>query len=150
MADQLEKEEYPSLSIGIVHDQELVFAKAYGVADRKSGRQATLDSLYPIGSVTKVFTTTLMCILRDQGKLRLDDPVSQYLPDSVKLPTDPNDLFDSIGNLFRIESSYYFFDSLFDCRQIDSSQYAGVQFLDHAGGTQIQCFGHCNSPVFHH
>ena len=88
MAEQLGKEKYPSLSIGIVHDQELVFAKAYGVADRKSGRRATPDSLYAIGSISKVFTTTLMCILRDQGKLRLDDPVSQYLPDSVKLPTE--------------------------------------------------------------
>jgi len=89
MTGQLKEARYPSLSIGIVRDQELILAKSYGVADRESGWPATTDSLYYIGSITKVLTTTLMCILRDQGRLRLDDPISKYLPTSVKLPTDP-------------------------------------------------------------
>ncbi len=86
---ELKKGGYPSLSIGIVDGQGLHFAKGYGLADRASGRQATPESLYYIGSVTKVFTTTLMCILRDRGILRLDDPISKYLPEGVKLPSDP-------------------------------------------------------------
>jgi len=86
---QIAKVGYPSLSVGIVHDQDLIFAKAYGVADRQTDRKPTPDSLYSIGSVTKVFTTTLMCILRDRGVVRLDDPIAKYLPESVKVPTDP-------------------------------------------------------------
>ncbi len=89
VAGQLREGDYPSLSVGVVRDQELVFARAYGLADRENGREATADSLYRIGSITKVFTATLLCMLRDEGVLRLDDPVSKYLPDSVKLPGDP-------------------------------------------------------------
>jgi len=87
--EQITKVGYPSLSIGIVRDQGLIFARSYGVADRKTDRKPTPDSLYSIGSVTKVFTTTLMCILRDRGVVRLDDSIAKYLPESVTLPTDP-------------------------------------------------------------
>ena len=89
MKQRLKKDKYPSLSVGVVHDQNLVFSRAYGVANRESKREATPDTIYFIGSITKVFTTTLMCMLRDEGMLRLDDPVAQYLPDSVALPSDP-------------------------------------------------------------
>jgi CubicO group peptidase (beta-lactamase class C family) len=79
----------PSLSIGIVRGQELVYARAFGVADRETSRPATLQMIYRIGSVTKVFTTTLLAILRDQGTVRLDDAVEQHLPEGVCLPSDP-------------------------------------------------------------
>ena len=89
MQQQLETEKFPSLSIGVVHDQKLLFAKAYGLADRKTTRSATPETIYYIGSVTKVFTTTLMCMLRDRGVVRLDDPITKYLPSTVTVPTDP-------------------------------------------------------------
>jgi D-alanyl-D-alanine-carboxypeptidase/D-alanyl-D-alanine-endopeptidase len=79
----------PSLSVGIVQQQQLVYAKSFGVADRKHGLAATPDTLYRIGSITKVFTTTLLAMLRDRGTVRLDDPVASYLPPEVKLPGDP-------------------------------------------------------------
>lgn len=81
---------YASLSIGIVFDQNPVFAKAYGLADRKADRPAAPETIYRIGSITKLFTTTLMCILRDKGVIRrLDDPVADYLPAGVCVPSDP-------------------------------------------------------------
>jgi CubicO group peptidase (beta-lactamase class C family) len=89
MLERIEADKFPSLSIGVVHDQQLLYAKAYGVADRETGRPATPDTIYRIGSVTKVFTTTLMCMLRDKGLIRLDDPVGKYLPEDVQLPSDP-------------------------------------------------------------
>jgi serine-type D-Ala-D-Ala carboxypeptidase/endopeptidase len=89
MNKQLAENHYPSLSVGVVDDGKLVFAKACGLADRETKREATPETLYYIGSVTKAFTATLMVQLRDEGKLRLDDPIAQYLPESVKLPTDP-------------------------------------------------------------
>ena len=63
--------EFPSLAVGVVHGDELVYARALGVAERASGREATVGTVYPIGSVTKVFTTTLLAMLRDEGLLRL-------------------------------------------------------------------------------
>jgi serine-type D-Ala-D-Ala carboxypeptidase/endopeptidase len=79
----------PGLGVGIVRGQELVYARAFGVADREASRPATLRTLYRIGSVTKVFTTTLLAILRDRGTVRLDDAVEQHLPEGVRLPSDP-------------------------------------------------------------
>jgi CubicO group peptidase (beta-lactamase class C family) len=79
----------PSLSIGIVRGQELVYARAFGIADRETARLATLETIYRIGSITKVFTTTLLAILRDQGAVRLDDAVEKHLPEGVRMPSDP-------------------------------------------------------------
>src|SRR5689334_8687483 len=72
--------EEPGLSIGIVYDQELIWAKGYGSADLEKRVPATPATLYRIASVSKLFTATAIMQLRDAGKLRLDDPVAQYLP----------------------------------------------------------------------
>jgi CubicO group peptidase (beta-lactamase class C family) len=70
----------PGLSIAIVFDQEIVWTKGYGYADLEKEIPATPSTVYRIGSITKLFTSTAIMQLRDQGKLRLDDPVSMYLP----------------------------------------------------------------------
>jgi CubicO group peptidase (beta-lactamase class C family) len=79
----------PSLSVGIVTRQGLVHARSFGLADCKQKRAATADTLYHIGSVTKVFTTTLLAMLRDRNLVRLEDRVADHLPPDVRLPTDP-------------------------------------------------------------
>jgi len=70
----------PGLSIAIVYDQEIVWAEGYGYSDLEEKVPATPSTVYRIGSITKLFTSTAVLQLRDQGKLRLDDPVSLYLP----------------------------------------------------------------------
>jgi CubicO group peptidase (beta-lactamase class C family) len=70
----------PGLSIAVVHDQEIVWAKGYGFADVENEIPATPSTVYRIGSITKVFTSTAILQLRDSGKLRLDDPVAMHLP----------------------------------------------------------------------
>jgi D-alanyl-D-alanine carboxypeptidase len=70
----------PGLSIGILHDQELVWAAGFGRAGLEPSRPATPDTLYRIASITKLFTSTAVLQLRDAGKLRLDDPVVAHLP----------------------------------------------------------------------
>ncbi|PYP76580.1 MAG: serine hydrolase [Gemmatimonadetes bacterium] len=45
------------------------------------------NSVFEIGSITKVFTSTVLASLVEEGKVRLDDPVQKYLPASVKIPT---------------------------------------------------------------
>ena len=69
----------PGLSIGIVKDQDLVWARGFGVADRERNVPATPDTLYRIASITKTFTATAIMQLRDEGRLQLDDPVSKHL-----------------------------------------------------------------------
>ncbi len=87
LASTLETGGYPSLSVALVRDGEMVFAHAVGVADRDSGRTATTDTIYRIGSVTKVFTATRLGSLRDDGVVAFDDPVGKYLPPNLEGPT---------------------------------------------------------------
>ena len=70
----------PGLSIGIVDDQALIWAKGYGYADLQTKTPATPKTLYRIASISKLFTSTSIMQLRDAGKLQLDDPVAKHLP----------------------------------------------------------------------
>jgi CubicO group peptidase (beta-lactamase class C family) len=77
---QMESRSLPGLSVGVVFDQNLVWARGFGLTDLEKKTPASPASIYRIASITKLFTTTALMQLRDQGKLRLDDPVSKYLP----------------------------------------------------------------------
>ena len=44
------------------------------------------DTIFAIGSITKVFTTILLADMVNRGLVNLDDPIEQYLPPSVKVP----------------------------------------------------------------
>lgn len=68
----------PSAEIAIVRDGQLVFNKAYGKANE--GLPARPDLPYQIASNSKQFTAMAILLLRDEGKLSLDDPVSKYIP----------------------------------------------------------------------
>ncbi|GAA4524436.1 serine hydrolase [Amycolatopsis samaneae] len=54
---------------------------AYGVVNRRTGLPATPDSLFQIGSISKVYTATVAMRLVDEGKLSLDAPVAEVLPE---------------------------------------------------------------------
>src|SRR3954470_14595547 len=70
----------PGISLAIVKDGKVVLAKGYGV--RKLGDAAPVDAktLFGIASNTKVFTATALGILVDEGKIRWDAPVIDYVP----------------------------------------------------------------------
>jgi CubicO group peptidase (beta-lactamase class C family) len=70
----------PGLAIAVVHDQELVWSRGFGVADLTTKAPVTPGTIFRIASITKTFTATAIMILRDRGKLRLDDPVRTHLP----------------------------------------------------------------------
>ena len=71
----------PSVSIAVVRDGRLAFAQAFGMADLAASRAASVETRYAVGSVSKQFTTAILLLLAEQGKLSLDDPVSRYFPD---------------------------------------------------------------------
>lgn len=81
LADTIKERNLPGLSAGVVYDQELIWSKGYGYADLERGLPADADSLYEIGSITKLFNATMLMQLRDAGKLDLDDPIEKYLPE---------------------------------------------------------------------
>jgi CubicO group peptidase (beta-lactamase class C family) len=69
----------PSVAAAVVRKGEIVWANAVGSASYDEGRDATPDTQYRIGSITKTFTATAVMQLRDEGKLDLDDRLEQHL-----------------------------------------------------------------------
>ena len=77
---QLAYERLPGVTVAIVKDQQLVWSKGYGYADVENKVPMKDGSLCSICSISKLFTSIAIMQLWEQGKLRLDDSVSMYLP----------------------------------------------------------------------
>ncbi|MER5636193.1 serine hydrolase domain-containing protein [Kitasatospora sp. NPDC002227] len=75
-----------SVSVAVVERDELVLARAYGLADRESGRPATPETVYGLASVTKAFTATAVCLAADEGLIDLDAPVPGDHPWTAPTP----------------------------------------------------------------
>jgi CubicO group peptidase (beta-lactamase class C family) len=71
----------PGISVAIVKDQELIWSKGYGFSDVKKKIPASPETVYSICSITKLFTSIAIMQLYEQGKLRLDDSLSTFLPE---------------------------------------------------------------------
>ena len=65
----------------VAQDGKQVFEQAYGLADRERHIANTLDTRFRIGSMNKMFTATAVLQLAQEGKIKLDAPLSTYLPD---------------------------------------------------------------------
>jgi len=70
----------PGIVVGVVSDQELVWAAGFGFADVNAKAPMTPATKFRMASHSKLFTAIAIMQLREQGKLRLDDPVAKYLP----------------------------------------------------------------------
>jgi CubicO group peptidase (beta-lactamase class C family) len=75
----------PGIAAGVVHDGTLAWAVTLGLADRASRRPVLPDTLFRIASLTKAFTATAVLQLRDEGRLRLDDPLAAHLPEAAAI-----------------------------------------------------------------
>lgn len=72
----------PNVSIGITNNDSIVFIKEYGSESVKAGAssQRAIHENYLLGSISKPFTAIAVMQLVEQGKLKLDQPVRNYLP----------------------------------------------------------------------
>src|SRR5262249_29871590 len=75
----------PGVSVGIVIDGELAYAKGFGVVDPATKSVPDADTVYRIGSISKSFTGLALLSLRDEGVLDLDDPLAHWVPEAGKL-----------------------------------------------------------------
>jgi len=73
------KDDLTSISVGVVHDQQLIWSKGYGYADVVKKIPATDQTLYRVASLTKLFTSTAVMQQVERGRLSLEDPVSEHL-----------------------------------------------------------------------
>jgi CubicO group peptidase (beta-lactamase class C family) len=74
----------PSATAALFRGGELLWAESVGLADVESSREATPDTQYAIASITKTFVARAILILRDEGKLGLDDPLGAHVPEAER------------------------------------------------------------------
>jgi CubicO group peptidase (beta-lactamase class C family) len=89
----------PGVAVGVVSGDELIWAKGYGLSDVERKIPVTPATKFRMASHSKLFTATAIMQLRDQGKLRLDDPVSKYLLWFKVPPLEEGDAEITIGEL---------------------------------------------------
>lgn len=80
----------PGIGIGIVMGDKLVFAKGYGFRDYGKKLPYTTTTTQPIASNSKLFTAVAVGLLVEDGKLRWDEPIKQFVP-SVRFYNDELD-----------------------------------------------------------
>jgi len=71
----------PGIAVAIVKDDKMIFAKGYGYASLATHKKVDENTLFGIASNSKAFTTAAIGILVDEGKIKLDDKVTDYIPE---------------------------------------------------------------------
>lgn len=77
----IEKDQIVGLSIGVARGESILCAKGFGLANVELDVPATANTVYRIGSITKQFTAAAILLLLEDGKLKLDDPLTEFLPE---------------------------------------------------------------------
>ncbi len=79
--DLYSQEQLPGISAVITYRQAPIWSNNYGFSDLDARRAADSDTIYHLGSVTKIFTAVTLMQLRDANRLQLQDPLAMYLPE---------------------------------------------------------------------
>jgi CubicO group peptidase (beta-lactamase class C family) len=77
----ISENEAPGMVALVARKGKIVYYKAFGMADNQTGRQLKRDDIFRIASQTKAITSTAVMMLWEEGKFRLDDPISKYIPE---------------------------------------------------------------------
>lgn len=140
--EQLAYHGIPGIAVAVVHDGETVWAAGYGSADVSTGLPVTPQTRFRLGSVSKLFTATAVLMLRDEGKLRLEDPVDRYLSwFAVQNRFDGNprvtleQLLTHTSGLPREAPFPYWTTHVFPSRQELRASLAGLSLLSRPGET---------------
>lgn len=86
---QIEQKEIPAFSIALVDGDRVVWAEGFGYCDAQQSRPTSARSVYRVGSVSKLFTDIAVMRLVEEGKVSLDAPITEALPDFT--PRNPFD-----------------------------------------------------------
>lgn len=78
---EMAAKELPALSIALVDDHKVVWSAGFGFANPSAKTPATAETVYRVGSVSKLFTDIAVMQLVEQGKIDLDAAVTNYLPE---------------------------------------------------------------------
>lgn len=79
--EQLMEWNIPGIAISIIKNGEVIFREGIGLRNISEGFNVTPETIFPIASITKSFTSAALAILEDEGKLHWDEPIKKYLPE---------------------------------------------------------------------
>ncbi len=79
--EAIEESQIPGMVALVAKNGKIVYYKAFGKADNESGRILKRDDIFRIASQTKAITATAVMMLWEEGKFKLDDPISKYIPE---------------------------------------------------------------------
>src|SRR5262249_14223904 len=74
----------PGLALVVIKNGEVAKIRGYGVANLENDVPVNPDTVFDLASVTKQFTATAIMLLVEEGKIKLDDPISKYLRGSPR------------------------------------------------------------------
>lgn len=80
MQEHVRQGHIPGAMMVLIRNGQIVYQKAFGYRDVEAKTPAKVDDLFRIMSMTKAITTVGVMLLYEEGKIRLDDPVSRYIP----------------------------------------------------------------------
>ncbi len=91
---EIERGQYPGAVILVARKGQMVYFESFGQLDPANGKPMTKDAIFRLYSMTKPYTSVAAMMLVEEGRLRLTDPVSKYIPAFAKLEvsvpsTDP-------------------------------------------------------------
>ena len=78
--ERVDLEYTPSIAVGVIDSNGMHFYN-YGKTKNENGKSVDEQTIYEIGSISKVFTSFLLAKMVEEGKMSLDDPIDKYLPD---------------------------------------------------------------------
>ena len=112
---EVAQKQLPAFSISLVDGERIVWADGFGFQDAAQKVPATADTVYRVGSVSKLFTDIAVMQLVEAGKLDLDEPVTKYLPEfqpknSFGIPITLRQLMSHRSGLVRESPIGHYFD----------------------------------------
>jgi CubicO group peptidase (beta-lactamase class C family) len=122
-------------SVAVVEKNKVIYSRGFGYKDNSQKIPATGNTLYAIGSCTKAFTASMLGMLRKDGKIDFDLPVTNYLPDLKFFKDEMNnqitlrDMMSHRTGLPRHDLSWYFFST--DSRD---SLMKRIQYMEPSAG----------------
>ena len=79
--EAIAKNKIPGVVALVARNGKIVYHKAFGMADNQSDKKLKKDAIFRIASQTKAITLTAVMMLWEEGKFKLDDPISKYIPE---------------------------------------------------------------------
>ena len=77
--EELKQTRTPGAAVAVVLGDRIIFAKGFGLANVETEEPVRPETLFRLGSTTKMFTAVTLLMLAEQGKINLNDPVGKYV-----------------------------------------------------------------------